>query len=84
MGVCLMTDGEATGFVQFRAISYLDRAVSLQAKAAIQCERSLSLVRLDPSSGEISVNKFGRKTGGCHLLSEFSAQKSVLFLPPEP
>jgi hypothetical protein len=74
-----MTDDAATGFVQFRAISYLDQAVSLQAKAAIQCERSLSLVRLDRSSGEISVNKFGGKTGGCHLLSEFSAQKSVFF-----
>ena len=59
MGVCLMTDDEATGFVQFRAISHLDRAVSLQA--AIQCERSLSLVRLDRSSGEISVNKLAGK-----------------------
>ena len=79
MGVCLMTDEAATGFVQFRAISYLDRPVSLQAEAAIQCERSLSLVRLDRSLGEISVNKYGRKTGGCHLLSEFSVQKSAFF-----
>jgi hypothetical protein len=83
MGACLMTDEVAPGFVQFRAISYLDRAVSLQAEAAIQCERSLSLVRLDRSSGEISVNKFGRKMGSCHLLSEFSVQKSA-FLPPGP
>jgi hypothetical protein len=83
MEVCLMTDDAATGFVQFPAISHLDRAVSLQAEAAIQCERSLSLVRLDRSSGEISVNKFDRKTDGCHLLSEFQS-KSLLFLPPEP
>jgi hypothetical protein len=52
MGVCLMTDEVAPGFVQFRAISYLDRVVSLQAEAATQCERSLSLVRLDQSSAK--------------------------------
>jgi len=45
-----MTDEAAPGFVQFRAISHLDLVVSLQAEAATQCERLLSLVRLDHSS----------------------------------
>ncbi len=74
-----MTGEAASGFVQFRAISYLDRLVSLQAEAASQCERSLSLVRLDLSSGEVSASKFARKTCSCHLLSEFFVQKVCVF-----
>ena len=74
-----MTGEAASGFVQFRAISYLDRLVSLQAEAASQCERSLSLVRLDLSSGEVSASKFARKMCSCHLLSEFLVQKVCVF-----
>jgi len=29
--------------------------------------------------GKISINKFARKTGSCHLLSEFSVQKVCFF-----
>ena len=76
---CRMADEPAAGFAQSRAILYLDWGGLLQAAAAgaaIQCERSLFLVRRP--FGGISIGNLARKTGPCHLLTAFSPKNIFL------
>jgi hypothetical protein len=67
----------AAEFAQFRAISHLYEAVSLQADLSSQCERLLALVRLRQALGEISLKTCPKN----RLLSSFKrifAQKNSL------